>query len=217
MAGQFVYTLDCVDIATGWSEQRAVWGRGETGVIEQLRDIEQALPFELLGFDCDNGSEFLNHHLMRHFLERKRPVLFTRSRPYRTEDNAHIEQKNWTHVRQWLGYDRLDDPHIVVLLNELYSHEWRLYHNFFCPSVKLLAKRPLGSKTIKYHDTPKTPYQRVLDSPHIPSSTKQALTKQLRPLNPFLLRRSMETKLKVIFKSCYNLPLSSQRPPHTLR
>jgi hypothetical protein len=217
MAGQFVYTLDCVDIATGWSEQRAVWGRGETGVLEQLRHIEQSLPFELLGFDCDNGAEFLNHHLMRHFLQRNRPVRFTRSRPYRKEDNAHIEQKNWTHVRQWLGYDRLDDPCVVALLNDLYTHEWRLYHNFFCPSVKLLAKRQLGSKTIKHHDTPKTPYQRVLDSPHIPLPTKQTLTKQLPSLNPFLLRRAIETKLNLIFKSCYKVTSASQRPPHPPR
>jgi hypothetical protein len=217
MNGQFAYTLDCVDIATGWTEQRAVWGRGETGVLEQLRHIEHCLPFDLLGFDCDNGSEFLNHHLMRHFLQRNRPVHFTRSRPYRKEDNAHIEQKNWTHVRQWLGYDRLDNPHVVALLNDLYSHEWRLYHNFFCPSVKLLAKRQLGSKTIKHHDSPKTPYQRVLESPHIPLSTKHTLTTQLRSLNPFLLRRTIETKLNLIFKSCYNLPLSSQRPPHPPR
>ena len=149
-----------------------------------------------MGFDCDNGSEFLNHHLVRHFLNRKRPVSFTRSRPYRKEDNAHIEQKNWTHVRQWLGYDRLDNANTVELLNELYTQQWRLYHNFFCPSVKLTAKERLGSKTIKRYDKPQTPYQRLLDSPHIPETTKQLLKKQMRSLNPFLLRRAMETKLK---------------------
>jgi len=140
MAGQFAYTIDCVDIATGWTEQRAVWGRGETDVLRQICDIEQSLPFPLLGFDCDNGSEFLNYHLLRHFQNRKRPVSFTRSRAYHKDDNAHIEQKNWTHVRQWIGYDRLDNPGVVTLLNELYSNEWRLYHNFFCPSVKLAVQ-----------------------------------------------------------------------------
>jgi hypothetical protein len=97
LSGMFAYTIDCVDIATGWSEQRAVWGKGETGVLEQIHHIKKSLPFALLGFDCDNGSEFLNHHLLRHFTQRKRPIQFTRSRPYHKDDNAHIEQKNWTH------------------------------------------------------------------------------------------------------------------------
>jgi hypothetical protein len=214
MAGQFAYTIDCVDIATGWSEQRAVWGRGETGVLEQIRHIEQSLPFALLGFDCDNGSEFLNHHLLRHFINRPNPVHFTRSRAYRKDDNAHIEQKNWTHVRQWIGYERLDEPRVVELLNELYRNEWRLFHNFFCPSVKLLAKQQLGSKTIKHHDSPKTPYQRLIDSPHIPQDTKERLATQLQSLNPFRLRSSMEIKLKKISQCCYKQHLHSQRSNH---
>jgi len=199
----FAYTIDCVDIATGWSEQRAVWGKGETAVLEQIKQIEKSLPFLLLGFDSDNGSEFLNHHLLKHFAQRKRPVQFTRSRAYHKDDNAHIEQKNWTHVRQWLGYQRLDDPTVVPLLNNLYRHEWRLFHNFFCPSVKLLSKERIGSKTIKRHDRPKTPYQRILDSPLIPPNVKQSLSHQLEKLNPFVLRKSMEKRLKKIFNSCY--------------
>jgi len=217
MAGQFAYTIDCVDIATGWSEQRAVWGRGETGVLEQIRDIEQCLPFALLGFDCDNGSEFLNHHLLRHFLNRPKPVHFTRSRAYRKDDNAHVEQKNWTHVRQWIGYERLDEPQVVELLNQLYRTEWRWFHNFFCPSVKLIAKQQIGSKIIKHHDSPKTPYQRLIDSPHIPQITKDQLSTQLNSLNPFLLRKGIETKLKKISKCCYKQPILSQRSHLTAR
>jgi hypothetical protein len=217
LAGQFLYTLDCVDIATGWTEQRAVWGRGETAVLAQLRDIEASLPFALLGFDCDNGSEFLNHHLVRHFLQRPRPVTFTRSRPYRTDDNAHIEQKNWTHVRQWLGYARLDNPASVPLLNAVYTTEWRLYHNFFCPSVKLTAKQRVGSKTIKRYDRPQTPYARVLASPEIPEATKRALTAQFHALNPFLLRRAMERKLRKLFQTCYTSLPAGQRPVPPLR
>jgi hypothetical protein len=199
LCGMFAYTLDCVDIATGWSEQRAVWGKGESGVLEQIHHIERSLPFGLLGFDCDNGSEFLNHHLLRHFTQRKRPIRFTRSRPYHKDDNAHVEQKNWTHVRQWLGYQRLDDPRTVPLLNDLYTHEWRLFHNFFCPSAKLIAKDRIGSKTIKRYDQPKTPYQRIIESPHVPSSVKHNLSAELESLNPFVLRRAMEEKLKTIF------------------
>lgn len=204
MAGSFVFTIDCVDIATGWTEQRAVWGRGETDVLQNIKDIERALPFALLGFDCDNGSEFLNYHLVRHFTERKKPVQFTRSRAYHKDDNAHIEQKNWTHVRQWLGYHRFDDPKLVVLLNTLYTTEWRLFHNFFCPSVKLLSKHRVASKTIKRYDKPKTPYQRMMESVYIDKKTKAALSKTLRSLNPFLLREAMEAQLKKIFTLCSN-------------
>jgi hypothetical protein len=199
LAGLFAYTLDFVDIATGWTEQRAVWGKGEAGVLEQIKTIEKVLPFPLLGFDCDNGSEFLNHHLLRHFTQRKPPVQFTRSRAYHKDDNAHVEQKNWTHVRQWLGYERLDNPQVVPLLNNLYTTEWRLFHNFFCPSLKLIAKERIGSKTIKRHDAPKTPYQRILQSPHISHAVKCTLSQQFEKLNPFLLRKRVESKLKEIF------------------
>lgn len=198
MAGMFAFTVDCVDIATGWTEQRAVWGKGETGVLEQLRDIERALPFPLLGFDSDNGSEFLNHHLLKHFTDRKKPIQFTRSRAYHKDDNAHVEQKNWTHVRQWLGYDRLDNPQVVPLLNDLYTQEWRLLHNFFLPSVKLLAKERIASKTIRRYDPPKTPQQRVLESPEVSPEIKNQLAVQLKSLNPFRLRQAIELKLKKI-------------------
>jgi hypothetical protein len=198
LSGMFAYTLDCVDIATAWTEQRAVWGKGESDVLQQIKDIEGSLPFPLLGFDCDNGSEFLNYHLLRHFTQRKQPVQFTRSRAYHKDDNAHVEQKNWTHVRQWLGYQRLDDPHVVSLLNKLYKSPWRLFHNFFCPSMKLLSKERIGSKTIKTHASPKTPYQRILESPLISSSVKQTLTKQFEILNPFVLRETIERQLTTI-------------------
>lgn len=203
MAGMFAFTIDCVDIATGWTEQRAVWGKGETDVLEQIKDIEETLPFPLLGFDCDNGGEFLNYHLLRHFTERKQRIQFTRSRAYHKDDNSHVEQKNWTHVRQWLGYHRFDNSDIVPLLNELYTTEWRLFHNFFCPSVKLIAKERIASKTIKRYDIPKTPYQRIIDSPDILASVKQSLTEQFEKLNPFHLRKAMEEKLKKIFNLCY--------------
>ena len=200
MAGMFAFTVDCVDIATGWTEQRAVWGKGETGVLEQIHHIEQSLPFPLLGFDSDNGSEFLNYHLLRHFTERKKPVQFTRSRAYHKDDNAHVEQKNWTHVRQWLGYDRLDNPKVVPFLNNLYTQEWRFFHNFFLPSVKLLAKERIASKTIRRYDPPKTPYLRVMESPLVTPATKKELSAKFKTLNPFKLKAAIEMKLKKIFQ-----------------
>ena len=215
LLGQFAYTIDTVDIATGWTEQRAVWGKGETEVLQQIQDIEDSLPFPLLGFDCDNGSEFLNWHLMRHFNQRDQPVQFTRSRPYHKDDNAHVEQKNWTHVRQWFGYHRLDKRVLVGLMNHLYTQEWRLYHNFFLPSVKLVEKKLVEGKAIKRYDQPKTPYQRVLESPSVSALVKRSLKEQFEALNPFKLRKAIEDKLNTIFevlrskKPMVTIPLSS--------
>jgi hypothetical protein len=203
-AGMFANTVDFVDIATCWTEQRAVWGKGEEGVLEQIKDVEANLPFPMRGFDCDNGGEFINHHLIRHFGKRKDPIKFTRSRSYRKDDNCHVEQKNWTHVRQWLGYDRFDNPKVVPLMNELYKAEWRFYHNFFCPSFKLLEKKRVASKTIKRYDTPKTPYQRVLESSEVSTAIKRSLKEQIAELNPFRLRKVMEKKLEKIFATIHN-------------
>jgi len=204
VAGTFIYSVDFVDIATGWTEQRAVWGKGEHGVLEQIKNIETILPFPILGFDSDNGSEFLNYHLLKYLTQRTKPIQFTRSRSYQKQDNCHIEQKNWTHIRQWFGYDRLDNPDIVPLMNQLYISEWRFYHNFFCPSVKLIDKKRIASKTVKVYDKPKTPYQRILESPFIKTDIKQHLKEQFEQINPFKLKRTIENKLKKIFKLHYN-------------
>lgn len=200
LSGAFTYIVDAVDIKTAWTEQRAVWCKGEAAVLEQIRDIEKSIPFPLLGFDSDNGNEFLNRNLVKYCHNRKHPVQFTRSRAYHKNDNAHVEQKNWTHVRQWLGYDRFDNPDAVPLLNDLFKNEWRLLHNFFCPSVKLIEKERIGSKTIKKHDSPKTPYQRVIRSSYVTKETKQQLTTLFNSLNPFKLRKAIESKLSDIFK-----------------
>lgn len=201
LSGQYAVTVDTVDIASGWNELRATWGNGHTGVLNQIKDIEHSLPFKLLGFDSDCGKEFINHDLINYLVKREKgPVQFTRSRPYKKDDNAHIEQKNWTHVRQWLGYYRFDNPKIVPLLNDLYKNELRLFNNFFLPSVKLIAKTRIGSKTIKKHDDPKTPYQRLLESNHIDHKTKLILKEQFKKLDPFQLRDGIEIKLKKIFE-----------------
>lgn len=198
LAGEFVYTLDTTDRATGWTEQRAVWGKGEPAVLAQGRSIEAALPFPLRGFDCDNGSEFLNWHLVRPFQDGRPPVQCTRSRAYHKDDTAHIEQKHWPHVRQWLGSQRFDQPQLVDLLNDLSTSEWRLLHTFFLPSVTRLAKRRVGSTIVQVHDVPKTPYHRVLESPHVPAAITQRLTDQLRGLNPFHLRQVIDQKIRRI-------------------
>ncbi|HOU64399.1 MAG TPA: hypothetical protein PLA70_12175 [Tenuifilaceae bacterium] len=198
--GSFALTINCVDIATTWTEQAAVWGKGETGVLNALTNIENRIPFKLLGFDCDNGSEFLNWHILHHYKNRKTPVHFTRSRPYFKNDNAHIEEKNWTHVRQYLGYQRFDKIELIALLNDLFETEWRLYFNFFIPSVKLIDKIRDGSKIKKKYDPPRTPFQRVLESPAIPEEHKAKLKTLFSTLNPIQLRNTMHTKITQIQK-----------------
>ena len=200
LAGDFIWSLTMTDIQTTWTECRATWNKGATGVLEQIKDIEASLPFALQGFDCDNGSEFLNYHLVRYFSEHPEKVSFTRSRPYKKNDNAHVEQKNWSHVRQLFGYDRLEDKSLLPIMNYLYSQEWSLYQNHFCPSMKLLEKQRINSKYKKKYDEPKTPYQRVMESEFITMKKKKQLQTLHQSLNPFILKRNIEKKLKAIFK-----------------
>ena len=214
MSGSFIWSLTLTDIYSGWTELRTVWNKGSTEVVEQIEDIETLLPFPLKGFDCDNGSEFLNHHLLRYFTSKEdkdsHRIQFTRSKPYKKDDNAHVEQKNWTHVRQLLGYYRLDNPKLISLINDLYKNEISLFNNFFLPSFKLLEKTRVKSKVIKKHDEPKTPYQRLIESESISSSKKEELTNIYQNLNPFALKKVIENKLKVMFARV-DLKKSSKR------
>ncbi|MDA8384079.1 MAG: integrase [Betaproteobacteria bacterium] len=200
LAGDFVWSLTLTDIHTGWTECRATWNKGAEGVVAQIKSIEKALPFRLKGFDCDNGSEFLNYHLLRYFANHRNKPGFTRSRPYKKNDNAHVEQKNWTQVRQLFGYHRFDDPLLVDLMNDLYANEWSLLQNYFSPSMKLKEKTRVGSRYVKKYHDPETPYQRIMDSPHITKAKKRRLESTFLALNPFELKRRIEAKLKLIFK-----------------
>jgi len=197
VAGSFVYTVNTVDIATGWTEQRALWGKGYQGMFHALKSIESCLPFPILGFDCDNGTEFLNWHLYRHFTNRQSPIQFTRSRPYKKNDNAHIEEKNWSIIRQYLGYNRFDQVDLVDELNQIYKSEWRLFMNFFRPSSKLQDKIRVNGKIKKVYDNPKTPYQRLMQSDEISVEKKKKLKSQFETLNPYKLQRDMVSKIRV--------------------
>lgn len=201
LSGSFVWSLTMTDINSGWTELRAVWNKGATGVVMQIENIEQCLPFAILGFDCDNGSEFLNWHLMRYFSndQGSHRIEFTRSRPYHSDDNAHVEQKNWTHVRQLFGYERFDNQAVVELMNDLYKNEISLLNNYFLPNFKLIKKERVESKIIKKHDVPATPYQRLMLSKHVTEEKKQELTEIYNQLNPFELKKTIQKKLNVIF------------------
>lgn len=199
IAGMFVYSVNMVDIATSWSIQRATWGKGEAGVLESLKSMEATLPFKIRGFDCDNGGEFLNWNMLKHFKHRKFPVVYTRSRAYHKNDNAHVEGKNWTLIRQYLGYERFDNPEIVKLLNDLYTTEWYYFVNFFLPNSKLISKESVGSKKIKKYDKPRTPLERLLQTDEINEDVKKVLRLQFKKLNPYKLEKKIQEKIRTIF------------------
>lgn len=186
--GEFCQTLDLTCVATGWVEPRGVRNKAQRWVHEAIEEIGEALPFPLLGLDSDNGAEFINMHLYRYCLEQG--ITFTRSRPYRKNDNCYVEQKNWPVVRQQVGYGRYDTPEELEALNDLYRVV-RLYVNFFQPQMKLVSKTRRGAKVTKRFDVPKTPYQRVLESPHVDQAAKDALRATYLSLNPAQLKRDL--------------------------
>ena len=161
MAGDFCWSVTLTDVHTQWTETRAIWNRGQHAVQQRIAEVEKALPFEILGFDSDNGGEFINWHLNNYFQLRTKAVAFTRSRAYRKNDNARVEQKNWTHVRQLVGYGRLGEVVQAELLNELYVREWNLFRNFFCPVMKHIRTEVEGSRKKRIYDKAATPFERL--------------------------------------------------------
>ena len=201
--GYFGNTLTQTDVLTGWVERRCMLGKSEVAVCASLDEMRQELPFELLGIDCDNGSEFINHNLMRYSQgdpAKKRPaVQLTRGRPYKKDDNAHVEQKNWTHVRKPLGYGRFDTQEAMDAINVLYRRELRWFQNLFLPSMKLIAQVRVGSTVRRRYDEPKTPLQRVIDSGRGDPAKLAALCRLREQLNPFELSRAIDRKLERIW------------------
>lgn len=195
--GQYLNTLTCTDIATGWTEVTALLHRSQEAVSQAIHHMRQRLPFPLLGIDSDNGSEFINELLYRYCLNEK--ITFTRSRPYKKNDQAHVEQKNWSVVRHTVGYDRWETEQELALLECVYD-DLRLYINCFQPSFKLMAKERIGNRTIKRYDTAKTPYQRVLERKDISLDAKARLMNLYLQLNPAELRRRIDLKTAKLWK-----------------
>ena len=191
-------------------------GKGQTAVRAALEELRQALPFPLRGIDSDNGSEFINNHLVRYCADRK--IQFTRGRPYKKDDNAHIEQKNYTHVRKLMGWERYDSPHARARMNDLYQHEVRLMMNLYQPSVKLLRKERIGSRLTRRYDAPKTPLDRLAATPGVDAATIRALHQLRAQLDPFWPPRSIRnsasfTRLPII-ASVPAMPPCRPRPSH---
>jgi transposase InsO family protein len=198
--GEFAYSLNLTDVHTGWTETRAILGKGRQAVLDALEEIQAALPFPLRGINSDKGTEFINWHVglwcARH------EVQFSHSRPYKKDDNAYIEQKNWTHVRKLMGWDRYDTSQAVAAINDLYRNELRQWVNLFQPSAKLMKKVRVGSKLRRRYDLPRTPLDRLGAEEADEAAVRNpvaALNKLRQGLDPFELGRQIDRKLQAIY------------------
>jgi hypothetical protein len=209
-SGDFLHSLNVADIHSTWVETRAVMGKSQIGVLDAMKDIQQALPFKLLGIDSDNGSEFINYHL-KTFCDQNQ-IQFTRGRPYKKDDNAHIEQKNWTHVRKIFGYERYDSQPALEAMNDLYQNELRILQNLFLPSMKLLEKTRIGSKLKRRYDQPCTPLDRLLHCSQADPLKIHKLKNLRESIDPFALAKSIEQKLEPIYLMA-NRRISPNQPP----
>ncbi len=195
--GEFLWSLNATDVASTWSETVAVKNRAQVWTFEAIQKIKDRLPFKLLGIDSDNDGAFINAHLIKYCQDNQ--LTFTRSRASKKNDGCYVEQKNYSVVRRLVGYARYDTPEEQALLNELYSIS-RLYYNFFQVTMKLKSKERIGSRVIKRYDTPKTPYQRLLESPDIEEEQKKRLRAIYKELNVVKLKKQMERLQDKLFR-----------------
>lgn len=196
-SGEYLHTLSAIDVATRWFEPYALPNRGQAATLAGVKNIRSRLPFRLCGLDSDSGSEFINYHMFGYCQDEG--ITFTRSRPFKKNDQAYVEQKNWSPIRQVIGYGRYESPEALAMLQSIYQ-DLRLLVNFFQPVMKLKSKVRTGSKVRKTYEKAQTPYQRVLASPEIEQRVKDELTALYLTLNPAELRRQMSAKLKQLWK-----------------
>jgi hypothetical protein len=195
--GDYCQTLDLTDVCSGWTETEAVPNKAQVWVFAAIQRIRERLPFPLRGLDSDNGSEFVNTELLRYCKQQR--ITFTRARPYRKNDNCYVEQKNYSVVRQTVGYQRFDTAAELMVLQQLYA-TLRLYTNFFQPTMKLKSKERLGSRVKKSYHAPQTPYQRVLACAEVTAADKKKLQRQYRLLNPAALKRELDKQRQELFR-----------------
>lgn len=195
---QYAYTVSITDICTGWHEGESMLGKGQILTQQSIHRARTRFPFEWLGIHADNGSEFINAHVYEYTVSEK--LHFTRSRPFKKNDNCFVEQKNWTHVRRIVGYLRYDTEEEVNCLNDLYRNELRLFKNYFQPVMKLQSKERSGAKVKKKYDTPRTPYQRVMERKDVSDETKIYLKNIYESLNPVILKKQIDEKLKKLYQ-----------------
>jgi hypothetical protein len=200
IAGEYTHSLTVTDLFSGWTENRAAWTKTAEAVLREAKDVEESLPFALIGFASDNGSEFINDDLHDYLTKRKAPVNMVRRRPYKKNDSAHVEQKNWTHVREIFGYRRYEQKELVAMMNEIYRAYWNPLWNYFTPVLKLKSKERIGGRIKKLYDEPKTPCDRLLESTYITTEDRRKLLEGYRSKNPFTLKKMLEEKLKEFYR-----------------
>jgi hypothetical protein len=199
LLGSFAYSLTITDIYSGWTENRGIWTKGMHQVIGALRSIEEQLPIQIQTFKTDSGTEFMNYRL-QYYLENREPkIKMVRSRPYRKDDNCYVEQKNFTHVRELFGYERIHSPELLALMNDIYKNYWNPLQNFFMPSTKLLRKTRIGARIKKEFEPHSTPYARLMRSEALSAGAKEKLRTTKSTLNPFELSQALDQKLRQFF------------------
>lgn len=198
LLGKFAYSLTVTDLYSGWTENRACWTKASSEVLSQIKHIRSAMPFRIKGFSCDNGSEFINHDLLKYFHQSESGrIKFTRKRPYHKNDACHVEQKNDTHVRQLFGYARLDNEALLNLMNDIYANYWNVLQNHFYPNMKLVRKTRVGARVRKIYDTPKTAYERLLESKKLTELQATNLQMTHLGINPLELQKTLEQKVRL--------------------
>ena len=198
MSGSFAWTLTMTDVGTHWTELRTVWNKGAVAVCCGISDFIKRVPFEVLALNSDNGGECINGHIKRRFAEFLPSVARTRSRSYRKNDNAHVEQKNGAQVRTLYGHGRIDNEGLLPLMNRINVCQ-ALIKNLFTPTMRLLSKERVGAKYIKrFEKQPKTPAQRVLEAPEVPEATKETVRAMIAAHDIIDLRERMNADLRLL-------------------
>ena len=193
--GNYGYTVNTTDIFTGWTEQRMIKGKSAQVTVDALEQLFKYLPINVTALYFDSGSEFLNYEMERRFGTKMK---LQHSRPQKKNDQAHIEQKNDTHVRQLLGYRRYEEDAVIAAVNDLYANEWSILNNYFMPQMKLKEKVRIKSKLRKTYDTPKTPLERLIESKVLTSDQETELVRKRDSYNPVELRKIVDEKVKAI-------------------
>jgi hypothetical protein len=213
LMGEFANSLTITDLYSGWTANRATLNKHADDIVQKVREIRSSLPFRMIGFACDNGSEFINKPLVSYLTSTKNGhVKFVRRRPYKKNDAAHVEQKNDTHVRQLFGYHRIAERELVALMNDIYQNYWNPLLNLFCPVLKLTKKVRIGGKIRKFYDKPKTPYDRLIDSGKLTELQLTNLKADRQLKDPFALKRGLDAKLKIFGERLFKLTSGKVSP-----
>lgn len=194
LSGTFIWSLTVTDEYSGWTENRAIFGKYGSTITAAFASILWSLPYKAQQINTDNGTEFINDHLQK-FLVEDQGLKFTRSRAYKKNDNAHVEQKNFTHVRELFGYERYDREELIIVMNDIYKNYFNILWNYFIPQQKCIKVERVGSKYRRFFDVPKTPYQRLIESDALSVHQKEQLREQFKSLNPIELRRELNEQM----------------------